>query len=48
MVSFENGNSITKLEGAQGVDDYDKAKSINTMQSHFGSFFLSHSKRLNE
>ena len=40
------GNFIVKLEDDEGVDDYDKAKSINTMPSHFGSFILSHSKRL--
>ena len=43
---LKNGNFIVKLEDDEGVDDYDKAKSINTMPSHFGSFTLSHSKRL--
>ena len=43
---LKNGNFIAKLEDDEGVDDYDKAKSINTMPSHFGSFILSHSKRL--
>ena len=43
---LKNGNFIVKLEDDDGVDDYDKAKSINTMPSHFGSFILSHSKRL--
>ena len=43
---LKNGNFIVKLEDDKGVDDYDKAKSINTMPSHFGSFILSHSKRL--
>ena len=43
---LKNGNFIVKLEDDEGVDDYDKAKSINTMPSHFGSFILSHSKRL--
>ena len=43
---LKNGNLIVKLEDDEGVDDYDKAKSINTMPSHFGSFILSHSKRL--
>ena len=43
---LKNGNSIVKLEDDEGVDDFDKAKSINTMPSHFGSFILSHSKRL--
>ena len=42
----KNGNSLKKLEDDEGVDDYDKTKSINTMPSHFGSFILSHSKRL--
>ena len=42
----KNGNLIVKLEDDDRVDDYDKAKSINTMPSHFGSFILSHSKRL--
>ena len=39
-------NLIVKLEDDKGVDDYDKAKSKNTMPSHFGSYFLLHSKRL--
>ena len=43
---LKNGNLIVKLEDDGGVDDYDKAKSINTMPSHFGSYILSHSKRL--
>ena len=43
---LKNGNFIVKLEDDDGVDDYDKAKSKNTMPSHFGSFILSHSKRL--
>ena len=43
---LKNGNFIVKLEDDEGVDDYDKAKSINTMPSHFGSEMLSHSKRL--
>ena len=43
---LENGNLIVKLQDDEGVDDYDKAKSVNTMPSHFGSFILSHSKRL--
>ena len=34
------------MEDDEGVDDYDKAKSINTMPSRFGTFILSHSKRL--
>ena len=43
---LKNGNLIVKLQDDKGVDDYDKAKSINTMPSHFGSNILSHSKRL--
>ena len=43
---LKNGNLKIKLEDDQGVDDYDKAKSVNTMPSHFGSIFLSHGKRL--
>ena len=43
---LKNGNLIVKSEDDEGVDDYDKAKSINTMPSHFGSYILSHSKRL--
>ena len=43
---LKNGNLIVKLEDDEGIDDYDKAKSINTMPSHFGSNILSHSKRL--
>ena len=43
---LKNGNLIVKLEDDEGVDDYDKAKSVNTMPSHFGSYILSHSKRL--
>ena len=34
------------LENNEGVDDFDKTKSINTRPSHFGSSFLSSSKRL--
>ena len=44
--TFKKENIIVKLEEDEGVDDYDKAKSINTMPSHFGSSILSHSKRL--
>ena len=43
---LKNGNLIEKLEDDEGIDDFDKAKSINTMPSHFGSYILSHSKRL--
>ena len=37
---LKNGNLIVKLQDDEGVDDYDKAKIINTMPSHFGSFIL--------
>ena len=43
---LKNNNFILKLEDDEGVDDFDKAKSVNTMPSHFGSNILSHSKRL--
>ena len=43
---LKNGNLKVKLEDDEGVDDYDKAKSINTMPSHFGSNILSHNVRL--
>ena len=43
---LKNGNLIVKLEDDESVDDFDEAKSVNTMPSHFGSFILSHSKRL--
>ena len=46
MVPLKNGNLIVKLEDDEGVDEYDKVKSVNRMPSHFGSFILSHSKRL--
>ena len=38
---LKNGNLIVKLEDDEGVDDFDKAKPVNTMPSHFGSFILS-------
>ena len=43
---LNDGNLKVKLEDDEGVDDYDKTKSINTMPSHFGSNFLSHNVRL--
>ena len=43
---LRNGKLIVKLEDDQGVDDCDKAKSVNTMPSHFRSYILSHSKGL--
>ena len=42
----KDGNLVVKIEDDEGVDDYEKAKSVNTMPYHFGSFILSHSKRL--
>ena len=46
LFPLKNGNVIVKLEAHESVHDYDKAKSINTTPSHFGSYILSHSKRL--
>ena len=43
---LKNGNLLTKLENDESVDDYDNARSINTMPFLFGSYILSHSKRL--
>ena len=45
---FHLKNSIlkVKLENDEGVDDYDKVKLVNLMPYLFGSFILSHSKRL--
>ena len=46
---LKNGNQIVKLGklgNDEGVDDFDKTKSVNTMPSHFGSCVLSHSRRL--
>ena len=37
---LQNGNLKVKLEDNEGVDDYDKAKSKNTMPFHFGSYIL--------
>ena len=34
------GNSIVKLHDDEGVDDYDRAKSISKKPSHFGVFFI--------
>ena len=34
---LKSGNLTVKLEDDEGVDDYNKAKSINTMPSQFGS-----------
>ena len=42
---LKNANLIVKVENDENVDDYDKAKSIKTMTSHFESCILSHSKR---
>ena len=43
---LRNGKLMVKLEDDEGVVNYDKAKLINTMPSHFGSYNLSDSKRL--
>ena len=43
---LKNGNLTVKLEDDEGIHDYGKAKSINNMPSHFGSFILSHSKSI--
>ena len=43
---LKNGYLIVKIEDDEGVDDYDKAKLVTTMPSHFRSYLLSHSKRL--
>ena len=43
---LKNGNLLVKLVNDEGVDDFDEGKSLNTMPSHFGNFYLSHSKRL--
>ena len=43
---LKKGNLIVKIEDDDGVDDYDEAKSVNTMPSHLGSYIPSHSKRL--
>ena len=43
---LKNGNLIIKLEDVECVDKYDKATSVNTTLSHFGSCILSHSKRI--
>ena len=41
-----NGIFIVKIEDDEGIDDYEKAKSVNTLPSHFGSLILSQSKRM--
>ena len=43
---LKNSNLIVKLEGHEGVDVYDKAKSVITRLSQFGNYLLSHSKWL--
>ena len=45
-LTLKNGKLIVKLQDDEGVDDYDKGKSINTMPFHFGGFILSHTKTL--
>ena len=39
-------NLIVKLEDDKSFNDFDKAKLVNTMPSKFGSYNLSHSKRI--
>ena len=43
---LKNGKLTVKLEDDKSVDDYDKANSASTMPSLFGSYILSHSKKL--
>ena len=43
---LKNGNSLVKVEDNEGVDDYEKAKLVTTMPSHFGSYISSHSTKL--
>ena len=43
---FKNDNLLVKLENDESVDDYKRAKLINTMPSDFGRYILSHSKGL--
>ena len=33
---LKTGSVLVKLEDDEGVDDYDKAKPVSTMPSHFG------------
>ena len=43
---MKNGNLIVEIEDDEGVDDSDKAESINSKPFQFGSYILSHSKRM--
>ena len=43
---LKNGILLVKIKDDTGVDDYDTAKLVNTLPSHFGSYLLSHSSRL--
>ena len=43
---FKNGNIKVKLEDDEGIETFDKAKSVHIIPSLFGSYILSHSKRL--
>ena len=43
---LKNGCLIVKLVDDKGVDDYDEAKLVKSMPSRFGTYILSHSKRL--
>ena len=42
----KNGNLIVKLEDDECVDIYEKAKLVNTLSSHFGSYISPPSKRM--
>ena len=41
---MKNGNLIVELEGNNGADEYDTAKSINQMPSYIVSDLSGHSK----
>ena len=43
---LKNGNLIVNLEDDKRVEDFDKAKSMNTLPSLFGRYILSHCERL--
>ena len=43
---LKNGKLTVQSEDDEGVDDYGKTKSINTMPFQFVSYILSHSKKL--
>ena len=43
---MKNGNLSAKIANDEDVDDYDKAKPLNSMSSDFGSCIFSHCKKL--